>query len=835
MDLRNNNRSVVKLLAQKNSRYHKVTNRVLLWSAAGVVLVVFCVLSFAAGRVEVDRIAAVRGSGEAENFTINQPSDKQYKTIAELPYVTAAYKEWNLGTGVIKDAPVFFYTFIGEQGFKQIYEPAYTEVEGSYPQKKNEVMLPVRVLKELGVSQPQVGQKLKLSMKKGRKAIQQQWILSGYFEEYFDMVNMPIKGFVSRQYWQTFQKSSPQYLKFITKQMPKSHTVQEKQKAQIETDTGLKGIQGYYNGIREPGVIYGTAMIFVVLMMICGMLLLNNVIAILIHGSRNHYGLLKLLGASQKQVKAIALRQILKTSGAGAVIGAGAGCLVVLVFIPILLKDLYLIEYGSGVPFIGFHPLLLLISVLLAGLTILISAMGQVRKAGRYSPMEDRDHIEKLGVSKKFTPTNHGNRIYRQAWRNVFRSKRKAAVTILSLVLGMITVLSAAMITEGYDNSRWLDKESDFQLYGSYMPWPSGENNNNITYFDRPTINKIEVVPGVKKVQYHKVGFLRLDESELVWQPRSRGEIMYGGAVLVDQHYIDRLEAYSVKKNLQLDIEGLRKGTSAMELHGNEFSEKEEKKANQQIGQPFIIENINGESLGKLNFGGYVNRGAKGFPKTSLVIHSAHDPILIMTAQGFARAGLTPFIQDLEIWVDQKLQPEAKKALESIVYERNKALYPETKDTYNLSMNAKSDTVNYNRQYTLAMAILAYGITFMLFLMGVLGYFNVIYTGLADRKGELALLECLGMTRRELRRMLIMEGCCYGGIVTAASVIAAIPVLGILAAAIKKNVYTFRYVYPWEEMAGLIMVLFILVIGIPLIMFQVEEKNSVVDRLRDTE
>ena len=57
--------------------------------------------------------------------------------------------------------------------------------------------------------------------------------------------------------------------------------------------------------------------------------------------------------------------------------------------------------------------------------------------------------------------------------------------------------------------------------------------------------------------------------------------------------------------------------------------------------------------------------------------------------------------------------------------------------------------------------LLGGALSFIVGLVGVLNFFNAILTGITARRRELAVLQSIGMTARQLRTMLALEGLCY--------------------------------------------------------------------------
>ncbi len=57
--------------------------------------------------------------------------------------------------------------------------------------------------------------------------------------------------------------------------------------------------------------------------------------------------------------------------------------------------------------------------------------------------------------------------------------------------------------------------------------------------------------------------------------------------------------------------------------------------------------------------------------------------------------------------------------------------------------------------------LLGGALSFIVGLVGVLNFFNAILTGITARRRELAVLQSIGMTARQLRTMLALEGLLY--------------------------------------------------------------------------
>lgn len=70
----------------------------------------------------------------------------------------------------------------------------------------------------------------------------------------------------------------------------------------------------------------------------------------------------------------------------------------------------------------------------------------------------------------------------------------------------------------------------------------------------------------------------------------------------------------------------------------------------------------------------------------------------------------------------------------------------------------KSEMVSGLKSSMLTMNVLGGGISIILIMIGVLNFINVMLTGVYIRRGELAVMESVGMTKKQVKRMLTYEG-----------------------------------------------------------------------------
>ena len=102
-----------------------------------------------------------------------------------------------------------------------------------------------------------------------------------------------------------------------------------------------------------------------------------------------------------------------------------------------------------------------------------------------------------------------------------------------------------------------------------------------------------------------------------------------------------------------------------------------------------------------------------------------------------------------------------------------------------------------------------------------------------NRTKEFATLESIGMTTKQIKKMLWAEGTGYAVISIIISLIAGIPVSFAVFNAM--NLYRISYSIPWASNFGLFGVVLILCMMVPVLLYQKTQRASIIERLRNGE
>lgn len=889
MELRNNNREVIRELAQANDRKNKGRNRVLTLAAALAVFMVFGAFSIARGKMDADYLLYARNGGSVASLSLENGSEKQYEKIKTLDYVKNTGVENDFAVWQKEGVPVMGCTVLDNTAFEKLQKPAYTDVTGHYPREKNEVMLPLRGLEQLGIEKPAVGMTLdaELLQNGSRESMEDSFVLSGYYKDYVNpLLNAPIAYF-SEVYLESLgiPKFPASYI--LMEQdgiLADGEFMEEKLYEDVQTESVAQQFIGMnslaFTVVEDFAGSYLVAFLCSVMILGGAFLLIYNVLSITLGNDIRQYGLLKTIGTTNSQIRKIVFRQTGKVILAGCLIGAAVGSLVMKFVLPGTLGELYLHGMGSARGMTGFYPGFLAVSVVFVSMTTLLAAGIAVRKVMRLSPIESVRYEETASVAdhtgSRLRRTLHtqdstrqgrgrgrrcgdGASVAEMAWRNVVRSRRRFAVTLLSLSVGCISALGAVVISRGTDITNSIEERPDFDI-STFVNIVRDAGSSAYDWDDdTPVIteeirDKILAVDGIsaENTSYTKGCFAMLDmpsdtngtedSGDEALLPRLKS--VYGTmdvnffttVQIVDDAFVKELREYVDAYGIKADVDSLENGTGAMLLHTHELSKELQEDADKTIGKPLHFyslslfeEMVDDKYLkGELTCAGYLDISKKHFPKLRMTSHGSGINYFIMTEKAFKSLEFKEKIFGIQIDVDRQKEPLIKQELTQIIQQDNR----NRSEAHYIYMNSKSDALLDASSYIRASRIVMGALSVLLVVMGIANYFNTLYTSLSARQKELAVMESVGMTRKQLGRLVVLEGAFYGLSVIGILLTFGSAVLWILGKAIKQNLLYFKFYYPWAWMGGITVCLLLICILTAVCMYRRMTEKSITERLR---
>ena len=147
----------------------------------------------------------------------------------------------------------------------------------------------------------------------------------------------------------------------------------------------------------------------------------------------------------------------------------------------------------------------------------------------------------------------------------------------------------------------------------------------------------------------------------------------------------------------------------------------------------------------------------------------------------------------------------------------------------------KSEELEEFRSSILSMRTMTSGICAILILIGIINFINVMLTGIFTRRNELAVMESIGMTKKQVRKMLIFEGFYYALITDSLILTLGSGIVYIFGKLSLKIADYAIFSYPWQLIICISLIILIICILVPAAVYRIVAKNSVTDRLRSTE
>lgn len=124
------------------------------------------------------------------------------------------------------------------------------------------------------------------------------------------------------------------------------------------------------------------------------------------------------------------------------------------------------------------------------------------------------------------------------------------------------------------------------------------------------------------------------------------------------------------------------------------------------------------------------------------------------------------------------------------------------------------------------------GLTVIIAWIGVMNYINTVSGNISSRQTDLAILEGIGMTRRQMKGMLMREGILYGLVSWLITATAGLGVTYVIYQKMNSNQIPFEVPPAWIlGMAGIILILCALV---PLVFYHIiDKRKSIIERIRE--
>lgn len=715
---------------------------------------------------------------------------------------------------------------------------------GHLPQTVNEIIADSEILEKLGIHK-KVGEIIKLQYRVKDEIKTQSFILAGYWKP--DTISNVGRILVSKQYLEknnseleysynqdlNYSGSVSVYINFknsqklteqITALLNEFGYVWEGTSTDKKVDNYvIARISPAYQSVisfDDPSMI-GAMAGAVLLIFITGYLIIYNIFQISIIQDIRFYGQLKTLGTTRKQIKKLIKKQIYKLSLIGIPIGLIFGYILGILLVPVLMKST---EYSEEIDSINMAitPIIFIGAVLFSFITINISVRTPGKIASKVSPLEALKFGE-LGKKKKnIKRSTNGGKLYRMAFANLGRNKKRTVLVILSLALSAVLFNTVFTLTNGFDEEKYVDKfiDKDFII-------------STIDYFNY-RFETSNLVISENDIDYVK------NQPEF-----SEGGKLLAAKVVNEQFYVENLLLASANRNENnwpmIALYGVDDYLlkSMKILQGNLDFEKLKSGTGIIVG---LTDDGTGmaEGTNPLNIGEKIKIIHKASDGSSEVYEMEVVAKVLIKENTYTtrQTGNPDFFVPAEIFIDYVEEPvtvsypfdckdgnqnvnQMQKKLESYVKSNNNLNF-DSKQTYVTAFNGIKNTF----------VIVGGAMGLIIAFIGIINFLNAMVTSVLTRKNEFAMMQSVGMTNKQLKNMLCMEGLTYAVTTIVLSLITSVVISFTMVKVISASIWFFTFNFTLVPISIISPIFIGISIVVPYMLCRRLNKESVIERLR---
>lgn len=867
----NNNTEVIKRLSKRYFKRNRIRN---LAAILAIMLTAFLFTSITSLVFSM-----------SSSIQLSMQMQKGSKADGDIRYLTEEQYEELQNSDFIKEAGCRRFVGFASNASGHMVEINYadpvqqeltfcTPTHGKAPKKANEIATTDQALEALGV-EAKVGETVPVEFTLRGETYQYEMVVSGWWEAANDTGSLLI---VSEQ----FVKDNPEIFvntyaedreiagtymadvvlkdkRHIQKQLQEFALSVGGEPEQMNADNYIACSQNQVgNAMLQPGMML-SVVVFVLLFVVSGYLLIYNIFDISVMQDVRQYGLLRTIGTSTRQIKKIVNRQALWLTLIGLPLGLLFGFLVSRMLLPVVMK--FFQANALNAMKVSVSPLIFLIAAVFTIFTVMISTRKPARKAARISPLEAIRYTGQEKKKMKETKRTHGTKLSYMAFSNLGRNKRRSVFIVLSMLLCIVLFNSIIVITQSMDEEKWISRstKTDFTVYSSVA------------------------VNGVSPFQYREDGLPASVVDLLRQQQGVEAErILYRNTrddrdVTVDYKFEDLVciaeeaEEDSVIKayenGLALRVvpgtedgyfgnvfgvsEAFWEDITIYEGENNPDVLKEKMKTGDYVIVGTIIDRLTGEPeeetqlQQQLRVGDSITFSKDGKEeKTCTILAKAtvvateyetyagangatyiggDAPFLYMSDTKFKELYEEPTIFSYSFNAEEGEKENLEGFLADFTGENTSVAYT--------SIKLLQEQLASNRNIVLLVGGM---IGVILAFAGLINFTNMMVTNIITRRHEFAAMQSIGMTNRQLRRLIVDEGLYYAA---GADVIGGL-LAAILGMTVLKNVLNSPSMWYFTLRFTLVPAFFIAVIYlilaavIPVVVLHFFNKGSVVERLR---
>ncbi|SHK69111.1 ABC transporter permease [Hespellia stercorisuis] len=857
------NKAFIRKLADKSFRASRTRNIIAVVAIALTATLFTTLFTIGIGTIENFQQQTMRQAGGDSHGVIKDISPQMYEKMSQDPSVKECADTMLVAYSV--ENPEFLKRHVEAWYYPEYHYPhCFVDIlDGRAPQKADEILLDEESMNLLGL-ELKAGQKVTLQMKIRSSAdavTERTFTVSGVTKSDpalnvgFAIVSEAYRGKYADELVYTYdQDGSTTGTVRMDVNFANSFSIQKKLERVIEnsgyssdeTDPDYVASNANWAYVSDGGetdpVTAGAAIGGLILIILTGYLIIYNIFQISVIRDIRYYGLLKTIGTTGRQIRTIIRRQAFVLGFIGIPLGLIGGFIMGKAVVPRVME---VSAYGSDSVAVSMSPSIFIGAAAFSLLTIWISTGKPARIAAKVSPVEAVRFTEQSGRRKNKKRSTDGGKLWRMAFSNLGRNRKKTVLVILSLSLALVLLNSVFTVADSFDMNTYLKKfvSYDFQIanarYFGMDPY-RGISEDEVQeeklsesliesckeqdgFQEGGRIYETDGCVGLRKDSWKVPSYVPTDEngvagkywngqfSTLNLMDEENYRVSFYG---IEDFYYSRLEVWKGEKDWQTIREKMKTGKyviATVEPDDNGFVEKEE------------VWLLPGDKV-TLTYGGGQQREFEVLSVVKTDYWSMTNRLngnfkFYVPAELFKEMASDQYLMSYGFDVDDDKEQAVSDFLTFYTTQEEPLMDFTSRQSY------IEQFARLTQLFTLVGGILA----MVVGVIGVLNFINTILTGIVTRQREFAMLEAVGMTKKQLGKMLMLEGLYYAVLTIVISLVFgsvfSVTALRLLIG----GMWFLKYHFVIWPMAVTFPILLILGVLVPKAVLRFEKKKSVVE------
>lgn len=823
----NNTSAVEKKLAKRSFRADRMRNVIAVIAIALTTILFTSLFTLGVGikgSTERANMILSGGDGHAQIIDLNQ---SEYDAISSHPLIWEIAYCRRLAESVDnealskRDMEFWYYDDVGMK--YNFVEPTV----GHKPEAENEIITDTNTLELLGVPK-EVGAELTLELTVHGQKVTRDFVLAGYWESYPGIPYGTIvasKAYVEaheEELKDTFKKDHVETgtitcrIKFEnTKNIEEDlETVVEESGYSSDADS-----QNYVNAGGNPlylsqtmagGAKIQVLLICTLLFGFTGYLIIYNIFQISILRDLHFYGLMKTIGTTKRQISSIIRRQAWHLSLVGIPVGLCGGFFIGKALLPLVMAQT---SFAGAAADVSPNPLIFAASVVFVAATVWLSIRKPAKMAAKVSPIEAVRYTDsEVRMKKKQKKSARSGKVSKSmAWANLGRNKKRTVLVVLSFSLSIVLTNTVFNFSHSVNPEKAIKNmiSSDFYIGQSrLLDYYEVDEKNALS---ESAIQAVENQDGFEAggCEYGSMAAYRSETTKQTVNQMEDGAFsthIYG----LDSFLLSKLQLVDG----EMDAEKLASGEYVLEgAYVTSRGDMDEDSINHSVGDQVEVE-CNG-NVREFTVLGHVTANESN-------TYDWVGSCFFLPSEVYQKFTGNTFVMSYHFDVSQGREDEMDAFLKDYINDVEPDMTYKSKQTIMAGAAEIQKTV----------VTVGGTMSFIIGSIGVLNFVNTILTSIFTRRRELAVLQSVGMTGRQLRKMLCLEGCDYTILAGMISVPLCLAGSFLAVRPICKMIWFLDFKMNFLPLLILFVLLFLMGILIPYIAYRVINRQSVTERLK---